>query len=844
VLTRYRWPILIVTVGLAAGAGVTSAGVADRLSSGGFDDPASESVRAAEVLEERFATGPSNLVLVVDAPAGVDDAAVAAAGAALTERLAAEPGVADVGSYWSLGRPPPLRSVDGTAALVLGRITGDTDEVEERVAGLVEAYTETGDALGVRLGGEARVFEEIGAILEEDLLRSELIAFPVTLVLLLWVFRSGVAATLPLAVGGVAILGALVILRLLTEVTEVSVFALNLTTALGLGLGIDYSLFVVSRFREELAGESAVPTAVANTVATAGRTIAFSAATVAISLAALLVFPTPFLRSFAYAGLAVVALAGIAATVVLPAVLAVLGRRVDALSLPGRGSLEGADPRWRGIARWVTRFPLPVAAAVLAVLVALGTPFWRIELGLPDDRVLPAGSEVRAVQDEIRERFASNETGALAVVIEDTGGGDAVDALAADLSALPGVARVDAANGSFVGGARVVPASAYSARFAAAPAAWMSVVPSVEPLGAEGEALVEAIRSTPSELSFVVTGPGAALVDVKQSVAARIPVALGAIGVATLVLLFLMFGSVLMPIKAVVLNLASLSATFGAMVWVFQDGNLAEFLRFTPTESIVITIPVLMFCVAFGLSMDYEVFLLSRVKEEYDHSGDNQRSVIAGMERTGRIVTAAAALLAVVLIALAFSRVQFMRLMGVGLALAVIVDATLVRMGLVPAFMRLAGSANWWAPPVIRRFYRRLGLSEGNGRPETGEMSSLDLIASTLTPRVAGSGPRLEVECEPRLVAAAGFGPILETMVDEALEVADSTVKVIGRPQNGRYWVVVAFRSQQIVTRSKGRVIRLAEVAELAGGHLEVRSKGPFVLYALRLPDRRSVTPA
>jgi RND superfamily putative drug exporter len=645
----------------------------------------------------------------------------------LTRRLAAEPDLAQVASYWSLDAPS-LRSQDGRQALVLGRVTGDEEALDERARQLTAAYTADGPDVRVQVGGQIQVFREVGEQVERDLVRAEGIAVPVTLLLLVVVFSSAVAGMLPLAVGGFAIVGTLLLLRLLGDLTDVSIYALNLTTALGLGLAIDYSLFIVSRYREELRAGREPADALLRTMATAGRTVLFSAATVAVSLVALLVFPLYFLRSFGYAGIAVVALAAVGALVVLPALLAVLGRRVDRLRLPirrrarptGAPPWSSPDPSggfWHRLATGVMRRPLPVAAVVVAFLLLLGTPFLGVRFGLPDDRVLPAGVASRQVADALRTGFAADESSALSVVA--TGIGDPsgrlpdIDRYAAALSRLDDVRRVEALSGSYADGRRLQGPSPAATRFAAPDGTWLAVVPSVGSYSPQGEDLVARVRALPAPFGVQVAGPAAQLVDTKASLGAHLPAAAAIIATVTFLLLFLMTGSVVVPVKALVLNLLSLTAVYGAMVFVFQDGHLADVLGFTATGTIDTSMPVLMFCIAFGLSMDYEVFLLSRIKEEHDRTGDTVAAVAVGLERSGRIVTTAAALLAIVFAAFATSRVSFLQLFGVGTALAVVVDATLIRALLVPAFMRLAGQANWWAPAPLRRLHRRVGLREG-----------------------------------------------------------------------------------------------------------------------------------
>lgn len=716
VVSRRKW-VVATTILLAVVAGVIGGGVAGNLSSGGFEDPNAESTLAAEKIKDEFGQEDPNLVLLVSSENSVDDEKTAAAGRALTEELAAEPGVEGVVSYWTTGAPS-MKSSDGSQALVLGVIEGDPNVVRERIDELSPAYSRADGALDVRVGGFAEIFRQISDRVEGDLKRAESIAFPITLLLLVLVFGSLVAGALPLLVGGIAIIGTFLILQVLTGFTEVSIYSLNLTTMLGLGLAIDYSLFVVSRFREELKNGLEVADAVRMTVKTAGRTVLFSGLTVALSLAALLVFPLAFLRSFAYAGVAVVLMAALGAVVFLPAVLTMLGHRVNKLSIRRRSRPEAGGGFWHGMASFVMRRPIPIATSVIIVLLVLGSPFLNVRWGQGDDRSLPEQTSSRVVSEEIRTNFSSNSSNALSVVATNTGDPAAeketVAAFATELSMIDGVDAVEAFTGTYVGGQQVAKPGPANERYGNGDATWFSVVPSVEAYSLAGEELVKDIRALRGPFDVEVTGPSASLVDQKESLFDRVPIAAAWIGIATFVLLFLTFGSVVVPIKAIILNLLSLTATFGAVVWIFQEGNLSGLLDFTPTGVIDTTSPILMFCIAFGLSMDYEVFLLSRIKEEYDKTGDNTASVAMGLEHTGRIVTAAALLLSVVFIAFATSGVTFIKLFGLGLTIAVITDATLVRATLVPAFMRLAGRANWWAPRWMRKVYDRFGISESD----------------------------------------------------------------------------------------------------------------------------------
>ncbi|MFJ8658814.1 MMPL family transporter [Streptomyces sp. NPDC093795] len=721
VTARPRLTLLVALV-LTALAVLAGGGVAERMGSGGWEDPAAESTYATEALERRFPGSQPNLLLLVDAgPAGVDAPAAAAEARALAERLDAEPGVDGVGSYWSTGSPA-LRSEDGRQAVIAARIAGEEKDAAAILDRIAPEYRGAHGPVEVSLGGSLAVRHEMQVVIQEDLLRAELIALPVTLVLLVMVFGSAVAALLPLGVGIVAILGTNAVLRGITEFTDVSVFAQNLTTALGLGLAIDYALFVVRRYREELAAGADTYTAVRTTLRTAGRTVLFSALTVAVSLAAMLVFPQYFLRSFAYAGIAVVLLAATAALTLLPAALVLLGDRVNALdlrrllrrgrprkaaldALDGAGDGAGAgdgreDAGWGRAAALVMRRAPVFAVLTTAGLVLLGLPFLGVELGTADDRQLPATASSRVVQDQLRDGFPGDPGGGITVLAE----GPATPAQYADYRELiAGVDGVVRAEG---------PVTAGSGH------AYFTVVPEGEAVGAEAQRTVDELRSVPAPFETSVTGQAAVLVDSKDALAERLPWAAAIIVLVTLLLVFLLTGSVLIPVQAVVLNALSLTAMFGAVVWVFQDGHLSGLLGFTPTGDIETTLPVLMFCVAFGLSMDYGVFLLSRIKEEYDATGDHEHSVRFGLRHTGGLITAAAVILAVVMVAIGTSRVTNTKMLGLGVALAVLMDAMVVRSLLVPSVMKLTGRLTWWAPGPLRRFHDRFGISESDGAGE------------------------------------------------------------------------------------------------------------------------------
>ncbi len=702
----HRVAILVATGLFVVAAAVLGGNVASRLSQGGFDAPSEQSVQAADALAAKFHSGSDNFILLVHAHGGtVDSPAVAAAGRALTARLAAQPNMANVQSYWSLDAIPVLRTGDRTSALVMGRIVGDQDQITRREPAVAAAVARPPGPIDVRVGGFAAAFHEVNSVVERDLLRAEAVAIPLTLLLLLFVFGSLVAAAMPLTIGGVAVVGTLLSLRVLDGITPVSVFAVNLTTVLGLGLAIDYSLFIVSRFREELGAGRAVPEALEETLAHAGRTVAGSALTVAAAISALLVFPLMFLRSFAYAGITVSLLAGVAALVVLPAALALLGHRINSLAVWRRSVRPPAEGFWSKVARGVMRRPVVVIVGVTAILLVLATPFLHLRLGYLDDRVLAPSNQVRQVDDTLRADFGQGQTDALAVVAPRTGtAGPAVQAAyAARLSELPDVQRVDAASGVYFRGVRLPAPSSYLAQFAGNGGTWYSVVPEGNGLSASGTRLVQAIRHDPAPFPVLVGGLPAGLSDSTAVINEYLPLALFLVAAATFLLLLFLFRSVFIPIKALVLNALSLGAVFGAMVWIFQQGHLSGLLGFTPTGALVDTMPILMFCVAFGLSMDYEVFLVSRMKERRDGGAANDEAVAGGLQSTGRIITAAALLMSIVFFGLVTSGIAFMKLFAVGLTFAVLLDAFVIRGMLVPAAMKLAGEAAWWAPRLGRR---------------------------------------------------------------------------------------------------------------------------------------------
>ncbi|MFB9410195.1 MMPL family transporter [Dactylosporangium matsuzakiense] len=707
--------ILVVSLLLLLGAGIAGAGVFGRLQGGGFDDPASESSKAQQLIDERFGGRPNLVLLARAADGSVDSVDAAAAGATLTADLKGEAGVSDVVSYWSAG-VAELKSGDGRDAIVLAHVGGDETARRERAQALIERYAVDGSALSVRAGGEAAVNVDVNTQVARSLAIAEAIAVPLTLLLLIIVFGSVVSALLPLAVGGVAIVGTFAELSLLGAVTDVSVFAINLTTALGLGLGIDYALLMVSRFREQLGtpgqdGGTPVAEALAATVATAGRTILFAAATVATALTALLVFPLYFLRSFAYAGIGVVVIAAVGALVVLPALLAVLGRRVEAGRVPWRRTDAGpaADsPFWGRLAGAVMRRPALAALPVVLGLLVAASPLAGVRFGTPDEGVLRPGSDGRVVADRLATGFASNQNAGVDVVLDGAVNRDALTGYAAALSTLEHVGAVTSSAGIFAGGAKVRDGDPNLSR---PDGERLAVATNLTAKSDDGQALVRAVRAAHSPVPAYVGGTDARLIDTTHAISSRLPFGVAVVVLATFALLFLFTGSVIQPLRALVLNVLGLSATMGVLTWIFQDGHLAPWLQFTP-RPMDTAMTVLMFCIVFGLSMDYEVFLIGRIAELHGRGLPTDEAVRTGLARTGRIVSAAAMLLAVSFFAFGTSTVSFLQMFGIGCGLAIIVDATLIRGILVPAIVRGLGRLNWYSPAPLRRIHTKVALSE------------------------------------------------------------------------------------------------------------------------------------
>jgi RND superfamily putative drug exporter len=729
--------IIAVALLVMVGTGIFGIPVTKSLSAGGLQDPTSESWQAARLLSEKFGLGDMKMVIAVTSDAGAESPAARSVGADLVHQLQASPHVAYVDSAWTAPPPaaPALISKDGKTGLIVAGITGGENGAQKHAKSLADQLVHDRDGVTVRGSGDAMTYVQVNSQSEKDLLLMESIAIPLSFVVLAWVFGGIMAAALPLAVGGFSILSSMALLRAITYATDVSIYALNLTVALSMALAIDYTLLIVSRFRDELADGADRNEALIRTMATAGRTVLFSATTVALSMAAMLLFPMYFLKSFAYAGIAVVAFAAVAAVVVTPAAIVLLGDRLDSLDVRrlGRRVLRRPEPARHPVERmffyrstkFVMRHAIAIGLAIIALLLILGAPFLGIKWGFPDDRVLPDSASAREVGDQVRSDFAVNSATNVTVVIPDLTGvtPDELGRYASQLSQIPDVSSVSAPGGTFVAGSLVGrPLAATAIRDGSA----FFTVGSTAPLFSQAS-------DTQLDRLHAVPGPGGQHVQITgiaqinrdscEAITSRLPTVLAVIAAITFMLLFLLTGSVVLPLKALLLNVLSLSATFGALVWIFQDGHLGAFGT-TATGTLVATVPVLLFCIAFGLSMDYEVFLVARIREYWLTSGrpraDNDESVALGLARTGRVVTAAALVMAISFAALIAAQVSFMRMFGVGLTLAVLVDATLVRILLVPAFMHVLGRANWWAPKPMVRLHARFGISEAS-TPEPTE---------------------------------------------------------------------------------------------------------------------------
>ncbi|MFI6855379.1 MMPL family transporter [Streptomyces sp. NPDC050416] len=685
--------------------------VPDRLLAGGFQDPGAESTRAANVLADEFGLSGAQFLFAIESASGATDAKATARAKDIVAGMRDDSRVQTVVSPWTGPQGGAhLISRDGHAGLVVATLKGDDNAAQKTAKALSDRYTGEADGVTVTAGGQAMAFSEIATTSARDLGVAESVAIVLTFLLLVWFLRSWVAAAIPLVVGIIAIVCTTAVLYLLTLVTDLSVFAMNITTGLGLALAIDYSLLIIGRFREEIAQGSGQQEAIAIALRRGGRAVVYSGLVVGIALIGMTFFPIYFLKSIGYAGAAVVALSIVLTLTVVPALLSLLGTRINRKPLR---ETEAVESSWlHRVAVSVQRRPIVFALPVLAVLLVSLAPVFGLRLGLPDDRVLPVSAQSHQVGDTIRDGFDENVVGTVRIVVEGIGDPAKVESYATALSRVESVSSVVAPAATYSDGQRVGPGAPAATKGSVA---YLTVQTPLNPYSSAAARQLDALRMVPAPGHTLFDGLGPQTRDTSTSIARGIPKALAWIAVTTFVLLLLLTGSVVMPLKALVLNALSLTASFGAMVWIFQDGHLGA-LGTTSTGYTTATVPVLLFCIAFGLSMDYEVFLLARFSEEWEKSGrtraDNDTAVAVGLARSGRVVTAAAVMMAVVFAGMATSGVSLMRMLGLGLALAVLVDATLVRVVLVPAFMRIAGTWNWWSPRLARGVLERLRLRE------------------------------------------------------------------------------------------------------------------------------------
>ena len=689
-IVAHKKSVLVLFILLTLTAGGIGSLAFGKLDSGGYSDPNSESAKATTYIIEKFKVQEPIVTLVVDSQTSVDDAQVIAKASALEKEIQKVKGVSKTYSYWSTGGAPTMRSTDGKAGFILVYANLKIDDFKGfNAIGATIQDRFDGDYQGLQVyaGGGAVITHAIDSKIEKDLLLAETIAIPLTFLLLIFVFGAMVASAMPLFVGVSAILGSFFLIYLLTQFTNVSVFALNLITGLGLGLGIDYALLMVNRFREELHHGKSVDESVIKTVATAGKTVFYSGLTVFETMASLLFFPLNFLKSFGYAGISVITLAVLGAVIALPALMAILGERVDKGVVRKSAITPKEDGRWAQTARTVMRRPIPVVIASLVILGIMALPIANIAFAQIDSRVLPAADRAALSSQVIESRFNGLLGSPIEVVVPNGVGRESeISNYLLQVKAVPGIVRI----GEF---------ETYGKDIR------VQVISSVASRSIASEQVIHDIRALNSPTGTLIGGAAADFTDSQDGIASKLPFALGWIALTVLILIFVFTGSIILPLKAVLLNALSLGATLGAISWIFIDGHLKWLVGdFTITGTLDTGSVILVAVVVFGLSMDYELFLLSRIREEHLSGKSNVESVAVGLQRSARIITAAALLLAVVFATFMISGVTSIKMLGFGVALAVLLDATLVRALLVPALMRLFGERNWWAPQWMQRF--------------------------------------------------------------------------------------------------------------------------------------------
>ena len=720
-VARRAWTVLIAGLVLVAAAAVFGLGVFGSLSSGGYDDPASASARSLVKEHATFTSHDADIVVIYSSPSmKVSDPGFQSSVSNVIKGL--PKGSIQRVTSWYQTPSPALISKDQHATRIILALSGTSQSHKATLYDQVSPHLDA-KGLTTSVGGQWAVFRDVNHRVSSDIAKAEVISMPIVIILCLVFFGSVTSALMPAFVGGVAIFGAFAFVRAITTVTDVSVFSINIITLIGMGLAIDYALFVVSRFREELAKQPGterekVNAAIAATMATAGRTVLFSGLIVAASLASLLIFKQSFLRSMGYGGVAAVLAAMLAALTLLPALLAVLGPRIEAGRMPWRrgsrlradagqpgADTDGVDEdgAWARLAHSVMRRPVAYLLVITVALLALGAPFLSVRWGSTDERVLPASAPSRVAADLGAREFGGG-TSSANIVVEGASRAQLV-AYLGRLGAVRGVRSAQVID-------QVVTAPGGARTTSLVQVSWPG-----ESQSQQSQQLVRDLRTVDpgAGANALVGGASASAVDLVDSIGARLPW-MGLFVVAVmLILLFIAFGSVVLPLKAVVMSALSLTASFGVVTWVFQDGHLSGPLGFTSTGYLDVTQPILMLAIIFGLSMDYEVFLISRIREEWDRTADNTTSVANGLQRSGRIITSAALLLAVVIGGFATSGIVIMKMIGIGMLVAVLIDATVVRALLVPATMRLLGTLNWWAPGPLRRWWERHGVAESQG---------------------------------------------------------------------------------------------------------------------------------
>jgi RND superfamily putative drug exporter len=688
-VVRRRKAMVVLFIVSVLTAGTVGTMVFSRLDSGGYSNPNSDSYQVYNYLNKNLKIADPNIVVVVDSGnTAITDPAIAAKAQELEAEMAKAPGVTKVVSYWSAGGEKTLAAADNKAAYILVYGGGEafTPESQEMGDYFQKNFDGKRDGLTIYSGGVGVVGNAINKKISDDLKIAEAISIPLTFILLVLVFGAMAASAMPLIVGVSAILGAFFLLYLISLVTSVSIYSLNLTTGLGLGLGIDYALLIVNRFREELHRGKSVEDSIVDTMASAGKTVFYSGLTVLVTLLSLTFFPLPFLKSFGYAGVSVVAIAVAGALFGLPPILAMLGKKVNK-GVVRKSAIEHKDEgRWAQTARLVMKRPVAVVLLSLIILGILAAPIKDIAFSQGDARILPA-SNPAAIATAIQEsRFESNIATIDIIVLAGAGRENQISSYIEEVKKVSGIVTV--AEPQTIG--NDVRITAYE---------------SMLPRSPEAQELIHNLRDLPAPTGTLIGGVAADYTDTQDGISETLPLALGWIAISVLILLFVFTGSIILPIKAVLLNVMSLAATMGALTWIFVGGHLQWLVgSFTVTGTLDTSIVILIFVVVFGLSMDYELFLLSRIREEHLLGKSNIESVATGLQRSARIITAAAVLLAVVFAAFVTSGVTSIKMMGFGVAFAVVLDATLIRALLVPALMRLLGESNWWAPKAMQRF--------------------------------------------------------------------------------------------------------------------------------------------